>query len=801
MKLLDLIEVAVDPRQSGGQGPFTYLNPGGAVPGDIVAAPLAGRMLFGVVIAGRQIPEEELEFDASKLRTVSPPIQGLRLPEHALPMAAFIASQTLTSLSHALSLFIPPGVKDRLVTTWELLPSAEEEAQTPLQQEVVRTIREFGGTLASTKAKPLSAAMQRALRLLARRGAAREVPAVVLPQERGTLPSALRLTADAAAVEEFLHLEGRKKPAQALVLMSMQDAGGSALSPTEIRALAGVSDSTIKSLLTSGLLEAEERAPEGLVRAPEPNPAQQVAIDALQTAIEAREAVDFLLYGITGSGKTEVYMRAARQALNSGRQILYLVPEIALTAQVIGQLRARFGTRVAVLHSNLTPGERLKSWLTLAAGETPVVLGPRSALFAPLRDVGLIVMDEEHEASYKQETAPRYHSKMVARFLSEWFKCPLVLGSATPSVETFWEAETRKVRRLDLPQRAASAKLPSVHVADLKEGYGTGQPSLFTPALRERMADRLEKGEQTVLFLNRRAYAPYLGCRDCGYACGCPNCAVTLSYHKHQHELRCHFCDHRQKAPSECPSCLGTRIRPVGAGTQKVEEEVLALWPNARVQRLDRDVTAKKGALEAILAAMRAGEVDVLVGTQMVAKGLDFPGVTLVGVISADVALHLPDFRAGERAFQLLTQVAGRSGRGEKPGEVVIQTFSPEHPAVLYAQNHHYQQLYDATISEREMVGYPPFNRLVNILITGESSEEVRNVSGHLAVQIQARAPGAAVLGPVDCAIERLANQWRRHLLVKLLASDPLEPIGDAVASVPAGRTTVVIDVDPQNML
>jgi len=480
--------------------------------------------------------------------------------------------------------------------------------------------------------------------------------------------------------------------------------------------------------------------------------------------------------------------------------VLYLVPEIALAAQAIGQLRERFGRSVALLHSDLSPSERLQNWMAIRSGEASVVLGARSALFAPLNNLGLIVVDEEHEASYKQESAPRYHAKQLALFLGREHKCPVVLGSATPSIESFFEAENEKLVLLSLPERAASAQLPQVFIDDLTVGFRTGRPAILSPDLHERLQARLDRKEQTILFLNRRAYAPFIICRDCGNQMSCPRCAVSLSFHRRDQRLRCHHCGYQIKPPDACPKCSGTRLNPFGVGTEKVEESVAQLFPNAVVARLDRDIARRKGALEETLAAFRSREIDILVGTQIVAKGLDFPNVTLVGVIAADISLNLPDFRSSERTFQLLSQVAGRAGRGTAPGEVVIQTFNPLHVAVLTAQTHDYLSFYEALREERSEAFYPPYRRLVNVVFSGENRKAVLEAAD-LAKTLLADVKEAEILGPVDCAMERLQNRWRRHLLIKLPPAASVHPVGEALAELHIKGVQVVVDVDPYNLM
>lgn len=790
----------MDPRVGGAEARYTYRAGPELAVGDGVIVPLGNRSILGFVVAIYEATEADLGFPVESLRDVTDRIRGLTLPPTLVSLAGFVADEYLCGVPTALSPATPPGILDRLVTVWTRTTRQVDGSLTPAQAEALRTIEEAEGGLRETKTKPIPAGAKRALKLLRAKELVEVSLQVAPPSERRKSDALLRLNPDADRVERFLTEEGRRKPAQALTLMCMQGAEQAALAPTEIKAMAGVTDATLKSLVEVGLLQKVEGELEIPSTPPTPNRFQKLALDAVTDRVQAGEHRTFLLFGVTGSGKTEVYLRCAAEALRMGRQVLYLVPEIALAAQAIAQLRDRFGRQVAVLHSEQTPVERLQNWLRIRNGEAPVVLGPRSALFAPLDRLGLIVMDEEHEASYKQESAPRYHAKRLVRKLGELHGCPVLLGSATPSVESYWEAERDEITLLSLPARAASAQLPSVEVSDLSIGFRMGRPAIFTDALQERMKAALEKGEQAILFLNRRAYAQFLICRSCGAQITCPNCAVSLSFHRHEGRLRCHHCGYRANPPETCPSCGGTRIAPIGIGTEKVEEAVVAQFPDHTVGRLDRDVARKKGALEEALAEFRSGDMRVLVGTQMVAKGLDFPNVTVVGVIAADVSLNLPDFRASERTYQLLSQVAGRAGRGERHGNVVIQTFNPEHPAVRAATTHDFPAFYEVLRAEREMAKYPPYVRLVNILLTGENRKAVNELSTAIGERLRQESD-LTVLGPVDCVLERIQNRWRRHLLIKLPLGVPPTRVRDALLGIADRQVQVVLDVDPYSLM
>jgi primosomal protein N' (replication factor Y) len=809
-------DVAIDPRAGGSEAIYTYRAEGDLAVGDACFVPLGNRSTLGFVTAVYETTEEDLGFDFDSLRSIRERVDDLSLPAELIELAVFVASEYLCPLTVALTAATPPGIRDRIVSGWTIVSSFADKSLfgaplqqegkaydgplTPAQREVLRTLQDSGGSITETPSKKLPAAMQKALKLLQGKGLVRQSLKIAPFAERRKSAGLLRITADAARVERFLTEEGKKKPAQALTLMRLQLAdAGAALAAGEIKALAGVTDSTIKALTDAGLLEKAEAGEGGMAKPPKPNRYQQLAIDSVSDSIQNGEHRAFLLFGVTGSGKTEVYLRAVGEALKRGRQVLYLVPEIALAAQAIAQLRERFGRSVAVLHSDLAPSERLQNWMAIRSGEASVVLGARSALFAPLDNVGLIVVDEEHEASYKQESAPRYHSKRLALFLGKRHRCPVILGSATPSIESFFEAENDQLTLLSLPERAASAKLPQVFIDDLTEGFRNGHPAILSPDLHERLRVRLDRNQQTILFLNRRAYAPFIICRDCGNQMKCPHCAVSLSYHRRDSRLRCHHCGYQIKPPDICPKCGGLRLNPFGVGTEKVEENVAQLFPAARVARLDRDIARRKGALEETLAAFRSGDIDILVGTQIVAKGLDFPNVTLVGVIAADISLNIPDFRSSERTFQLLSQVAGRAGRGTAPGEVVIQTFNPQHVAVLNAQTHDFLRFYEALREEREAALYPPYRRLVNVIFSGENRKAVLDASAEVKSLLS--DSDSEILGPVDCAMERLQSRWRRHLLIKLPPDASVQPIGLALANFHAKGVQIVVDVDPYSLM
>lgn len=499
------------------------------------------------------------------------------------------------------------------------------------------------------------------------------------------------------------------------------------------------------------------------------NTEQQQAVSRILAAEAQGEATTFLLEGITGSGKTEVYLQSIAEILNKGKTAMMLVPEIALTPQMVQRFKSRFGKAVAVLHSGLSQGEKYDEWRKIERGEAQVVVGARSAVFAPLQKIGLIIIDEEHEATYKQEDTPRYHARDLAIWRSQYHHCPVILGSATPSLESRARAQKKRYELLYLTQRAhENAQLPSVTIVDLKEEYAQKNMSTFSRLLQEKISNRLQQKEQIVLLLNRRGYSSFMMCRDCGYVLPCPNCDISLTLHMDVKKMRCHYCGHQENIPKKCPDCQGEKIRYYGTGTQKVEEELQARFPSARILRMDVDTTRKKGAHEKILKAFEEQEADILLGTQMIAKGLDYPNITLVGVLNADTALNLPDFRSSERTFQLLTQVSGRAGRGAKPGEVIVQTFNPEHHSIVLAQAQDYEAFYQQEMILRHQSGYPPFYFTVKITVSHPAEQVVAKKSYQIAEQLKnGLSPESRILGPTPSGIARIKNRYYYQIILK----------------------------------
>ncbi len=592
-----------------------------------------------------------------------------------------------------------------------------------------------------------------------------------------------------------------------------------AIALQELLRLTGTTAQTVRKLEDKNLIEI---APQITERDPYANE-QIVPTTPLKLNPEQAKAVEkitaesgkvFLLHGVTGSGKTEVYLQAIARALEEGKGAIVLVPEISLTPQTVERFKARFSsgplqTLVAVLHSHLSTGERHDEWHKIRQGRAKIVIGARSAIFAPVEPLGLIIVDEEHEHSYKQEEAPRYHARDVAVVRGQREGATVVLGSATPSLESYHNAKRGKYTLLEMPSRVDDKRMPLVRVLDMRTEKSKGDkgPPIFSQRLKDAIHHRLEAGEQTILFLNRRGFATSMQCPDCGLVAECPNCSLSLTYHRREQSLRCHICGHRDHAPKRCPNekCRSPKIRFHGLGTEKVEDVLRKLFPKANVCRMDSDALKRKDDFRRILGDFRRGKIDILVGTQMIAKGLHFPRVTLVGIVYADTSLHLADFRAGERTFQLLTQVAGRAGRGDVEGEVVVQTFSPSHPAIQFARHHDFEGYFETEMEFREQLLYPPFTRAALLTIRGRNEDKVKFSADHIKRELEKiipKLPDLVIAGPAPAPLLRAENFYRYQIMLRLGQMSALSrhlALLDAQLTLP-DDVTLTIDIDPVNL-
>lgn len=603
---------------------------------------------------------------------------------------------------------------------------------------------------------------------------------------------------------------------QAAVLRVVAESPG--LTRKQLAAKAGVTYRVIDSLVKKGLLLTKEKVVE---RTPFPDyervntvpvltGEQQSAVNRIAGVLQERKHRVFLLHGVTGSGKTEVYLHCIDHALKLGRQGIVLVPEISLTPQMIKDFKERFGARVAVLHSRMSQGERYDEWERIARGKASIVLGARSAIFAPVLDPGIIIVDEEHEFTYKQEESPRYHARAVALYRGYLNKSVVVLGSATPSLESYCRSlQKGPYSLLKMTSRVNNRPMPEIEIVDMREEFRSGNKGIFSSKLQQAVSDCITKGEQVILFLNRRGFNTFVVCRECGLVIKCPNCDISLTYHM-QGKLRCHYCGYSQVAPGLCPECRSPHVSYLGTGTQKVEQETAELFPGARILRMDADTTGRKGSHRRILDSFAGGKADILIGTQMVAKGLNFPGVTLVGIVSADIGLYMPDFRASERTFQLITQVSGRSGRAESPGKVIIQTYNPEHYAVTHAARGDYYGFFKTEMEIRKHLQYPPFSRMARLLFSGPEEDKVIKMAETafeaLSVYLEDFQNELMAVGPAPAPLGRVRGNFRVHVVLwskkESLLRDAVKHVSVAVHT--AGKVKKVrfsVDIDPYNMM
>ena len=602
----------------------------------------------------------------------------------------------------------------------------------------------------------------------------------IVREDASTIRDARR-TIQIAVLKE---VSGKLNGNQQKIIAALRDAEGR-LEVEQLRRL-DVPRTTLRTLVKRGIVELLEEAAEFEVsglkkRGPSHldfifSPQQKAALESIQQAVEKKTFSVSLLHGVTGSGKTAVYLAAMQAVLEAGRSAILLVPEIGLTPAAAANLHQVFGDQVAILHSALTDDERAEQWHRIRRGEARIVVGTRSAVFAPVSNLALLVVDEEHDSSYKQEETPRYHGRDVAVMRGKLNNATVVLASATPSIESYHNAQTGKYGLIELGERVERRPLPEVEVVDMRfEFQQMGEDRIFSRQLVQEVSERLVRGEQAMILLNRRGYSPIVLCRSCGKTLECKNCSIALTFHKSGYRMECHYCGYKQGVPKVCPACGSEYIYFLGAGSEKLEEKLHEAFPQARIGRLDRDTVRTRYDFERVLNQFHAGEINLLVGTQMIAKGHDVHGVTLVGVVGADFALGFPDFRAAERTFQLLTQVAGRAGRGETPGKVILQTFYPDHYAIQFAQQHDYRAFYDKEVRFRRWMHYPPFTALANVLVRNDKLDQTLNWTGQLGRWFEStRNEGTRVLGPSVAPIMRLKRDYRYHFILKANGRDKL---------------------------
>lgn len=827
--------------------PFTYLVPSELQPqatlGSRVLVPFGRKLLTGIIVGfpatspGKQLKPIRDVLDAAP--SVSPEM---------LSLCRWIAEYYLAPIGEVLKAAVPfgfLGYGKRVVHLLVQNPEsalAETKRSAPKQHRILQILREHGDlTVSQLQKKTNVKSIYAVLNELARKGWVEVEEKLETRSIKPKYEKLASLTPQARQRGSSITLT----PKQTLVVEKLAES----TAPVPIKQLVkatGVSTSTLSTLVKKGLVEISVRevirssTSDGLEPTEQPpsfelNRHQQQALHEISQALQKGQYTTFLLHGVTGSGKTQVYIEAIRQVLSAEKTALVLVPEIALTPQIVRRFKAHFGDKVAVMHSQMSVGERYDAWRLTYRGDVRIVIGPRSAVFAPLSNIGLIVVDEEHEASYKQfDASPRYHARDVAIVRARQNNAVVVLGSATPSAESYYNALSGKYRLLEMPERVDQAKLPRIEIVDMilerkrryeeikkevqekKIEFPKRLPdSSISKLLHDEIQKRIDKNEGVILLQNRRGFSHVVECFDCGYVEKCDNCEVTLTYHLTKKHLRCHYCGFVKKPPDICPNCQGIEIRFHAFGTQQVQQELQELFPNRSILRMDLDTTARKGAHDRILSQFGRGEADILLGTQMVAKGLDFPRVTLVGVISADTQMLLPDFRSSERTFQLLTQVAGRSGRAQLAGEVIIQTMQPQHYSLKHVVSHDFLGFYKEELAYRKELDYPPFSRIVLIEFRGERENDVHHHAKKFAefIERQGIAPHSILLGPADAAIPKIRNQFRKHLIIKNLKSK--DPAGSQLhqalmkaknlyndsALAKDKKVQMTIDVDPVGMM
>lgn len=848
-------QIIVDIPAKETDRPFDYIVPehlADAIEiGSRVAVPFGPRLLQGFVVglseqsgmANGRIRE------IGQLSDLHPPLT----PE-LVELAGWISRRYACRAITALTAMIPGALKAKAERLLQTAPGAEGVGagqgtlELPAERELLAFLRQrepialeallerYPGAAGTVKELIRSGRIEETYQVKDRL-AKKKVLTVLPPDDPSVLERGLHeLSVQAKRQRDVLeYLLARPEPVQLSHLL------------TELNLSAG----TVRSLSDKGLLKLEEvevfRDPYAgrSFRRTEPlalTEGQRRVFERIVEPIRQHRHETFLLHGVTGSGKTEVYLQAIQECLEQGREAIVLVPEISLTPQMVERFKGRFGELVAVLHSRLSQGERYDEWRKIQLRQVKVAIGARSAVFAPFTRLGLIIIDEEHEGSYKQEESPKYHARDVAIRRALTHQAPVILGSATPSLESWHQtmpaaaaaaaavAEEagelgdelqRPFTLLSMSSRVEGRPLPAVHIVDMREELKNGNRTMFSRPLHEAIADRLAKGEQTILLLNRRGYSTFVMCRTCGYVLNCPHCDISLTYHQHSRTVRCHYCGYAESEPKTCPSCDSEHIRFFGTGTQRVEEQLSRHFPGIRVIRMDVDTTSQKGSHEKWLNLFRDGKADVLLGTQMVAKGLDFPNVTLVGAIAADTVLNLPDFRAGERTFQLLTQVAGRAGRHQLPGEVYIQTYHPEHYSIVNASMHDYLSFAGQELEQRFERGYPPYCKLILVTLSHPAVQVLVKAGEMLASLLRAdaerferereqrprarRESSCDVLGPIASPIPRIKDRYRFQCMIKYRGEQMVQSVARAASKVEEAMKQpdlqISIDVEPHMLL
>ncbi len=820
MKPGRFVDVIVQVEVPNLRQPFTYAVPDfvdGQSPldsGDCVVVPFGRQVMLGYVVQRRDALPQGVS--AKSVRDVLERVigDGASVPDSVMRTARWVAREYVADLAMSIRTAIPQlqSARIELFYQWtgrrtvdSLAQNHRSIAEILSRSPTPQTLKDISDAIGTTIDK---ASLNAMVRLDAISKNYQILPPKVTA--RNVLAVTLTVTAEVAIAEADRRRRRAKQQATALELLaglpshtpvSIMDAleaygiGRPVWKRLENDLLVSIAPTSVDRIPL--VMTAEGKRPDVL------SSDQQHALSVIDAPLNADGQKPVLLHGVTGSGKTEVYLASIEKTLAAGRTALVLVPEIALTAQLMSVFRSRLGNRVAVLHSALSDGERRDEWHRIGVGKADVVVGARSAIFAPLSNIGCIIVDEEHEGSYKQESgAPRYQARDVALARARSTDATVILGSATPGIESYYKSISGEYTLAEMTERPAGRPMPYVEIIDQRIKTGATGLKMFSPSLLDAISESLGSGHQAIIFLNRRGFAKYLLCRECGHVPMCPNCAVSLTLHQGAETLLCHHCAYTIRTPTTCPSCTGKRILSYGIGTERIESELRGLFPNARLLRMDRDTVANKDALPTMIEQFRTREADILIGTQMVAKGLDFPGVTCVGVVAADTSLHVPDFRASERTFQLLAQVSGRAGRGDVPGRVMIQTFNPDHIAIQAAAQHDYGSFYTSEIENRRELLYPPFSRLCNVIASHEDINKAAGAAADFASRM--RVHGAlTVLGPAPCPLSKVRTKYRFHVLVKGPLDDTLRQlIRREIGGLPSEqRAMLMIDIDPQSVI
>ncbi|ETT63404.1 primosomal protein N' [Paenibacillus sp. FSL R7-277] len=843
---MDIAKVIVDVPVRSTDRPFDYIIPDALKlwieVGSRVAVPFGPRTVQGFVVS----LESGETGSVSRMKPIVEVLDLLPpLSPELVELADWMSQRYACRRISALQAMLPTALKgkaERLISLGdtEEASSAPADELFPLfleadneEQQIIDFVRRHSEVSMKLLTRTFPEAAE-TIKFMVRRGVLAESQSIKDKMGKKKL-KAVDLAIGLSAARESLSSFPARSARQKEVLSYLIDMEAMLPMPLkDILAILQVTAGTLKTLADKGYIEISEievyrdpyRGRDFKPSTPLPLTAEQERVyERIVGTVEQQTHEVFLLHGVTGSGKTEIYLQTIQRCIEQGRQAVVLVPEIALTPQMVERFKGRFGSGVAVMHSRLSVGERYDEWRKIREGKAMVAVGARSAVFAPFANLGLIIMDEEHEGSYKQEENPKYHARDVAVRRAEQGGAVVILGSATPSLESYHAARSQSDIHfspilLEMPSRALGNELPKVAVVDMREELKEGNRSMFSRSLHAALVSRLERGEQTVLLLNRRGFSTFVMCRSCGYVAGCPECDISLTYHSRSDNLRCHYCGHAEPAPKVCPECGSEHIRFFGTGTQRVEEELGKLFPGIRVIRMDVDTTTEKGSHEKLLNQFRDKKADVLLGTQMVAKGLDFPDVTLVGVITADSALNLPDFRAAEKTFQLLTQVAGRAGRHQLPGEVVVQSYTPEHYSIIHASGHDYRSFVRDELKHRKELHYPPYCRLILVTLSHEQLPLLLKLAENYALSIQGKArqlrwygsldklssDALDLLGPVASPLPRLKGRYRFQCIIKwrgaidaiALARQVAEELEDSVRD---KGLQISIDVDPQMLM